>query len=276
MQKFTVFTVVLSIVIIVVVADMVVNNYLPGLRAKDVVSDLTSGEFNLPDSLDVSKAGGANVLGAGRLGFDLESQVVDPEVIPEIDPKIIPEEIPISRDFESEDIFKTPSSSADISSTTASVDFEDDDFVITPKNIYLRDEQLKSAGFISAYLEEETHDGSLYKTIYTDDLYDVSVKKFIIKSDETMFAKVYILSTGPSSSISEVYKVLKIRGAEGLELEINETNQYGDGSFFINDSRRPNTAFLTFKLGNLIYGFSYPKEYHSQIKNLVKLLEWEK
>ncbi|MDD3861576.1 MAG: hypothetical protein PHP74_01675 [Candidatus Gracilibacteria bacterium] len=272
MQKFTVFTVVLSIVVIVVVADMVVNNYLPGLRTKDVVSDLTSGEFNLPDSLDISKAGGANVLGAGRLGFDLESQVVDPEVIP----KIIPEEIPISRDFESEDIFKTPSTSDDISSPTASVDFEDADFVIASKNIYLRDEQLKSAGFISAYLEEESHDGSLYKTIYTDDLYDVSVKKFIIKSDETMFAKVYILSTGPSSSLSEVYKVLKIRGAEGLELEINETNQYGDGSFFINDSRRPNTAFLTFKLGNLIYGFSYPKEYHSQIKNLVKLLEWEK
>jgi hypothetical protein len=44
----------------------------------------------------------------------------------------------------------------------------------------------------------------------------------------------------------------------------------------MNDTKRPGTAFLTVKLGNLIYGFSYPKEYHPQVKNLIKLLEWEK
>lgn len=286
MQKFTVFTVVLSIVVIVIVTDMVVNNYLPEMTGKDIVSELTAGKFTLPESLDVSKATQTNVLGAdetsseatnsNHLGFDLvEKNAISEtetefEFKTESDPENIPADNPVPRKTDNE----IPVTS--ISSSTSSIDFEDNDFTITTKNIYLRDEQLKSAGFVSAYLEEEQHDGSLYKTIYTDDLYDVAVKKFIIKSDDAMFAKVYIIKTGPSSTTPEVYQVLRIRGSEGLELEINETNEFGDGSFYMNDSRRPQTAFLTVKLGNLIYGFSYPKEYHSQVKNLVKLLEWEK
>ncbi|MFA7686054.1 MAG: hypothetical protein WCX95_04615 [Candidatus Gracilibacteria bacterium] len=293
MNKFTVFTVVLSIVVIVIVADLVVNNYLPGMKDADIAAELTNGKFTLPDSIDVSKALETNVLGAdaeataettadpgtdvsanstpNRLGFDLGSAENDPEN----DPETVPPETPIARDVATADATTT-----EVSSTTntpsQSSDFEDNDFVIASKNVYLRDEQLKSAGFVSAYMEEEKHDGSLYKTIYTDDLYDVTVKKIIIKSDEAMFAKVYVIKTGTNSSIDEVYQVLKIRGAEGLESEINETNEYGDGNFYINDTRRPKTAFLTVKLGTLIYGFSYPKEYHSQVKNLIKLLEWEK
>jgi len=88
MHKFTVFTVILSVVVIVVVADMVVNNYLPGMSGSDVVAELTAGKFTLPDSIDVSKATETNVLGAteidsettpevtatNRLGFDLENE----------------------------------------------------------------------------------------------------------------------------------------------------------------------------------------------------------
>jgi hypothetical protein len=286
MHKFTVFTVVLSIVVIVIVADLVVNNYLPGMKNADIVAELASGEFTLPDSIDISKALETNVLGAdtdteaepNRLGFDLENNT-------ENNAETVTTEVPIARDTETAEV-ATPTDVPTVESTapaetspetsTPSNDFEDNDFVVASKNVYLRDEQLKSAGFVSARMEEEPYDGSLYKTIYTDDLYDVTVKRIIIKSDEAMFAKVYVLKTGPNSSIDEVYQVLKIRGAEGLELEINETNEYGDGSFYINDTRRPKTAFLTVRLGNLIYGFSYPKEYHPQVKNLIKLLEWEK
>lgn len=285
MNKFTVFTVVLSIVVIVIVADLVVNNYLPGMENADIVAELNSGKFTLPDSIDTSKALETNVLGADGttdssavdtptpLGFDLG----DGETTVNNDPENVPPEKPIARNTSTTTSTDPESVIATTSSpTTTSGDFESNDFVVASKNIYLRDEQLKSAGFVSAYMEEEKYDGSLYKTIYTDDLYDVTVKKIDIKSDEAMFAKVYIIKTGPNSSIDEVYQVLKIRGAEGLESELNETNEYGDGSFYINDTRRPKTAFLTVRLGNLIYGFSYPKEYHSQVKNLIKLLEWEK
>lgn len=288
MQKFTVFTVILSIVVIVIVADLVVNNYLPGIKDSDIVSELTSGKFTLPDSIDISKALETNVIGAGsvddftpnRLGFDLgnDDDSSDTELVS--DAKTGTETIPVSRvsDFtiggaNTDEFAIIPNNSG--KPVTAN-DFEDTNFIAFSKNIYLRDEQIKSAGFVSAYMEDEKYDGSLYKTIYTDDLYDVSVKKIVIKSTDALFAKVYVVKVGPNSSLDDVYQVLKIRGAEGLESEINETDEFGDESFYMNDTRRPNTAFLTVRIGNLIYGFSYPKEYHAQVKNLTKLLAWEK
>ena len=294
MNKFTVFTVILSVVVIVVVADLVVNNYLPGLKDANIISEITSGKFNLPENIDVSKAIETNVMGAtdvnledfqtSRLGFDLGTNVYT-ETKPQ-------EEEPTGTKIPVESFDTTSSSvnlvsedpeeiipiadTTEIEPVSGSSDFEDSAFDSFPKNIFLRDEQVKSAGFVSAYMEIEKYDGSLYKTIYTDDLYNVSVEKIVIKSADVMFAKVYVLTFGPKSRLEDVYQVLKTRGSEGLDVEINETNEYGDGSFYMNDTKRPGTAFLTVKLGNLIYGFYYPKEYHPQVKNLIKLLEWEK
>jgi len=107
-------------------------------------------------------------------------------------------------------------------------------------------------------------------------LKDLDVKKYVIRTKTAFLAKIYVLKAGPSSTIEDVYNVLKTRAAEGLDTEINETNDFGENSFYMNDSRRTNTAFLTIKMRGLIFGFSYPKEYHTQIKNLVSLLQLEK
>ena len=257
----------------------------------------------LPESLDFSKALETNVLGADAtndstdpeiytLGFDLQSaEKADMEDIYSTeyhensentqpvsrvagnintDPTpIIEEDDPLLKNLLNE------SSSVNVVDPAHVSDFEEDNFVALSKSVLLRDEQIKSAGFTNAFLEDEAYDGSLYKTIYTDDLYDVDVKKIVIKTTDTLLAKVYIIKIGANSPLDKVYQVLKVRGSEGLDVEINETNEYGDSSFYINDTRRPNTAFLTVKVGDFIYGFSYPKEYHAQIKNLIQLLMWE-
>lgn len=305
MQKFTVFTVVLSIVVVVIVADLVVNNYLPGLENKNVLSDVASEEFDLPSGIDISKALETNVLGAddvgefqtNHLGFDVESSTLVARDV-STEEKSIPPDMEVETETDVTDTAglgvgtevdtetatvdvgtNSEDASAGLGTETGAVtssDFEDSDFAVSSKNVFLRDEQIKSAGFVSAYIEEEEYDGQFYKTIYTEDLFDVSVKKMVIKSKDAMFAKVYAMKIGPSSSLDEVYNVLKVRGAEGLDTEINETNEFADGSFYMNDTGRPKTAFLTVKIGNLIYGFSYPKEYHPQVTNLIKLLVWEK
>ena len=58
MQKFTIFTLILTILIIVVVSEIVVNEYLPSLERDETLS------LDLPDSLDVSKGIQTNILGA--------------------------------------------------------------------------------------------------------------------------------------------------------------------------------------------------------------------
>ena len=272
MRKFTIFTFILTIIIVVVGAEMLVNDYLPKLKTS--VTDL---ELTLPESLSISDTGSTDVMGNGltnQLGSDIDySGIINDEY--EVEEVSLGEDesiedtdyLPVDEDI---DIFGSSSVSySDIA------DFEDENFVDYSVNVYLREDQVRSAGFANAYLEQESTDGYLYKTIYIDDLYDVEVSKTVVRSNESLFVKVYVFTVGPNSAVDEVYQVLKIRAAEGLDVEVNETDEYGDGSFYMNDVRRGSVVFLTIRMGELIYGFSYPKEYHSQVMNLIALIDME-
>jgi len=273
MRRFTVFTVILTVIIVVVVAEMAGNDYLSKFK-KGAAEETDEMELDLPDTLDLSGSTQSNVLGAD----------VDFSKIPDSNyPDMAYEEISLSDSTDDllpvpEDTFlEVPSDPTPTYVVTESdiTDFEDEDFVSFSTNVFIREDMIKSAGFAGAYLENNPHNGFLYKTIYLDDLEDVEVTKYAIRTDDSLFAKVYVFQVGGLSSVSEVYEVLKMRATGGLDIEINETNEFGGESFFMNDARRPDVAFLTVRIGAVLYGFSYPKEYHSQIKNLVTLIDYE-
>lgn len=263
MQKFNVFTVILASVMVVVVAEFAINGY-----GENTATDSAEFSFDLPESLDLSEVGQTSVLTADDFDFGVEEEVipVDAELEAFAEQEfssssgIVYDEIPFSDGPSDEEI----------------LDFEDEDFSIpTLESVFLRQDQVQSAGFSNARIESEEHDGLLFKSIYIDDLYDVDIEKWLVQSDVQLFAKAYVFSFGPDSGVNEVYEILKVRASQGLNAEVNETNEFAEGSFYMNDTRRQNTAFLTVKMGNLIYAFSYPKEYHQQIKNLVTLLDLE-
>jgi len=274
MKRFTVFTVILTVIIVVVLSEVVVNDYLPRFK-KDTGTDEMA--LDLPYSLDLA-SGQANVLGAD----------VDFSKIPDSNyPDMEYEEI--SLNDSTEDLLRVPEETFDDSllevpsdptptyvATESDIsDFEDDNFVSFSTNVFIREDMIKSAGFAGAYLENEAHDGYLYKTIYLDDLPDVEVSKYAIRTEDSLFAKVYVFQVGGLSSVSEVFEVLKMRATAGLDIEVNETSDYGDEAFYMNDSRRSEVAFLTVRMGAVLYGVSYPKDYHSQIKNLITLIDYE-
>jgi len=303
MRKFTVFTVILTLIVVVVAAQVVANQYWPSLE----LNSLTNGSTNpLPNSLNLS----ANVLGSDSTA--VQDPVTSKTTTPAADTNIglniatlpTPEfgdglDLPASQSdtngLNTVNLPITADSSNNIPSTDLSGntttgttlpspqnpvsgdagDFESSNFKPSSLNVYLNQDQLKSAGFTNTTLETEDFDGFLYKTIYTQDLKDLKVFKNVIKSADSILCKVYIIDIGPMNTPKDVYDTLKARGSEGLDVEINETNAFGDSSFFMNDSRRQNVAFLTVRFGNLIYGFSYPKEYHPQVQNLIKLLDME-
>ncbi len=253
MRKFTIFTILLTIVVIVVMGQILVDEYLPNL-GKD-----SSGELSvlLPDSLKVDSEGAPVFFGS-----DLEK------------PK--EEEIPVDDDFDSHFLPPTPSSPS-----SGPSDFEDLSYAASVQgsspvgSVLLREEQIKSAGFVGGYIEPEDHDGLLFKTVAVDDLDDVKTDKFAIRTEDQFLAKVYVFRVGISTNVRDVYQLLKSKASQGVGVQINETNEFGVSSFYKNDSRRTGVAFLTVRIGGLIYAFSYPHEYHSQIKNLIQLLEWE-
>ncbi|MFH1284130.1 MAG: hypothetical protein ABIH78_00885 [Candidatus Peregrinibacteria bacterium] len=282
MRKFTVFTVILTIIIVVIAAEFFVNDYLP--RLNGTASDDASMELTLPATLDVTK-GLPDIAGSMQtnvLGADIDYSKISEDDMPAVTDESSAA-LPDFGDLNSNELLPVPGDISgtsptypDFAASTSDIqDFESENYVASPQNVFIRDDQIKSAGFVGAYLENESYDGFLYKTIYTDDIYDVEVTKTTIRTADELLAKVYVFQIGVMTAINEVYEVLKMRASQGLDSEVNETSEFGVGSFYINDDRRPNVAFLTVRIGSLIYGFSYPKEYHSQIKNLITLLDLE-
>lgn len=271
MKKFTIFTVLLTVVVVVMVAETVVNRYLP---------TFDNGEENLslslPKDLDLSKITETNVLGA-----DLEEvaevtvETEDPENVLRNDPDGASSE---ELDVVDPEIVTLPTPKE---STLDVPDFENPDFVATPTetstpNVFISQEQVKAAGFTTeAYLQDEEFDGFLFKSIQVGDLFDVSVQETLIRSKDALFAKVYVFKMGPNSGATDVYKVLKTRATDVKGSSVNETNDFGAGSFYFNDTERTSTAFLVVRINNYIYAFSYPKNFQPQIKNLLKLIQWE-
>lgn len=289
MQKFTVFTVILTILVVVVAAETFVNKYLPALTGDDVAmtEEGAGDQYNLPSELDLSAAIGANVLGAdGSVGGVAVSespagivdgvgqsqdigQALDFLEVSGGDSSAIEDPLAVSGDSSggySEYLDVSGGGYFDLEDFSGTYD-------TSTVTVYLRDDQIANSGFVGAYLEPEDFDGFLYKTVTVGDLQGVDVEKYAITNSSTVFAKVYvILMDGEEANVADIYNVLKVRASEGLEAEINETNDYGSSSFYMNDARRENVAFLTVRIGSRIYGFSYPKQYHPQLKNLVSIL----
>lgn len=265
MRKFTIFTFILTVLVVVVVAELFINNYLPSLVRTKTPTQQANMELTLPDKLNVSNMGGANVLGA-----DVDySKIPNPEPVAAVvvDPETIPA-LPVDSLPALDPTVATP---APVVS-----DFENENFAApAPKSVSLREDHIRSAGFANSTLSTETGDGYLYKTIYVADLTDVELSKYLVKTGDTLLAKVYVLQIGALSDPYAVYEVLKSRAADALNIKVNETNQFAQASFYMNDSKRPDAVFLTVRIGSSIYGFSYPKEYHAQIKNLILLLDKE-
>lgn len=238
MRKFTIFTVVLAAVVILSSLDLITNKYGN--------SEPSAAEMKLalPRNLDVNKAVQTDVTGAGGTVVDDTTTASD-------------------------------STMSNAPATTGATDFEDANYAPALPDIYLRSDQVKSAGFVNATIQNETTDDMLFKNIYVGDLVDTEMTKYAIMNKDKPMVKVYVFTMGPNTDINNVYTALKTRAAEGVDSEVNETNTYGTASFYYNDAKRSSTAFLVVEFSNLIYGFSYPKEYNPQVKNLVKLLEWE-
>ena len=304
MKKFTIFTVILTILVVVVTAETVVNKYLPSPSDADS-NPSQKDQYNLPNELDLSKAIQSNVLGADDMttssvpdatsgntstGIDTTGSSLNGGVgsattnnLGTVDLDFVGINTTGSAGTNNLQGSSAGSDTLDdvnkLLSLPSSADFDIEDFSNTYEHTdtaaYLSDTQVVNSGFVGAHVESQVFDGFLYKTINICDLSGITTTKYVISNGTTTYAKVYVLVSEKSENIGDVYNVLKTRAATGVEIVVNETNEFGIASFYMNDSRRNDVAFLTVRIGSYVYGFTYPKQYHPQIKNLISLLMLE-
>lgn len=135
----------------------------------------------------------------------------------------------------------------------------------------LTQELIDSAGFNAAFAEKH-FDGRLYRLLDITKTPVDALYHYELSAEGTPIAAITEIVLRDEIRALALYVLLQNKTKPYIDLSLNETNAYGDRSFYINHAKKPEEAFLTVKIKNRLYGFAYVKFYHPELKKLIQLL----
>ncbi|GEM_PF-1552644 len=135
-------------------------------------------------------------------------------------------------------------------------------------------ETIKEAGFKDYdILQVVPFNGILFENIDLRDFKSVPViQQNLMQNNRVRMAVFYEFQSGDGVLANEIYRYLIEKSRSIMGATVNETNQFGNGSFYINFLDRKEYAFLVVKQKENVYALSYRKDYHPLIKQLISLL----
>ncbi len=135
-------------------------------------------------------------------------------------------------------------------------------------------ETTKAAGFNNyEILQIVPFNGFLFESIDLQDFKSVPVvQNNLMQNNRSRIATFYEFQARNSALAGEVYLYLKDKSRALIGATVNETNDFGTASFYLNFLDRPTKAFLVVKQKENVYALAYLKEYHPLIKQLIPLL----
>ena len=212
MQKFTVFSVLLSFTIILIIGDMVLHDYLNADQFEQSVESLEN-EIN-----------------------ELQGE---PEATDGIETETPDEDVTLS--------------SEDVTVPTINVDL------------------LAGSGFGSPVLKEAIFSGYIFQFINFADQLGAVTYQWNFFENEAFKASIYEIKYETETGSFQGYLNLRKRAGELTQIgTVNETNSYGDASFYFNHKTKTKTVHLIIKRGRTIYAFEYPYSIHDRMKTLME------
>lgn len=132
--------------------------------------------------------------------------------------------------------------------------------------------KIADAGFKIPGLVAEDFLGVIFKEIDLSEYDNDNHSQFIVTEADEFAGTITELIFENEDKAIEVYESIKTKITNNGGFVINETNQYGESSFFANHSEDKNSVFLVVKKGERLYTLYYPAKNHNKMKNLINLL----
>ena len=139
-----------------------------------------------------------------------------------------------------------------------------------PKSL-INEKLIKDAGFIGD-LKEQQFSGRVFQLLDITKNPVESVNMYQVFSNDSPLVSITEIALKDEIRALQLYILLQNKTKTYIDLTLNETNAYGDRSFYVNHAKKPDEAFLTVKIGKNLYSFAYVKVYHPQVKKLIEIL----
>lgn len=235
MQKFTAFSILLSLIVVLATVDVLFNGYLGGSEVA-VVQDSEEVDSAVDTTQDSSPEEAAPV-----------SDEVPPTEVPPTE--IVPNE-------ETPAVEETP------------VELQEEKV-----STWFTSDVLSQAGFTQPVVKEALFSGLIFQIIpFSDGANTQSLQLNFFDGEVyvgTFYEVVYATDTGSFQgylSLREAAKSLTDLGTT------NEVNMYGDASFYFNHKTKVKTVHMLALYGNRVLGFEYAQSEHEKMKKLFDIL----
>ena len=113
---------------------------------------------------------------------------------------------------------------------------------------------------------ESDYPGKLFTLIDTEDLDARSIQYGVFTVNDTVIGSSYEMQFKTELDAEKAYRTLIVRGNNLQGIEANETNQFGERSFYLNNPVKVGEVFVVFQQDNLIYAFGYSNTLHEKFK----------
>ncbi len=137
----------------------------------------------------------------------------------------------------------------------------------------LTGEDFSVAGFENPVLKDAVFDGNIFSFLTFSDQSEAFVYQWNFFDGETFVGSVYEVEYNSETGGFQGYLTLRDRASQLLDLgDVNESNTYGDASFYFNHKAKTKTVHLVLRKGGTIYAFQYAYSNHDKMKNLFELI----
>lgn len=257
MQKTTVFTIFFSVLVVVLLAEFLTNSQLQNgwssvIPPSAIQESTTSASSEAADPF--------SSIGGGQIAADTSTGGTQTGTIQSDVPSSTPTSTP-SPDA-------PPAAGATPKSEVSS--FLDNSSYKIEK---ITEQQLVQMGFEGMHLERVSAEGLLFQLLDLSGTVNLSKVRFHLTDGKNVYGVISEFLLADDARAKSFYESLRQKASlYAPDIKLNETNSFGTTSFYLNDSKRLGTAFLTVLSGNRVYSFSYPKASHEFFKKFIEFL----
>jgi len=257
MQKTTVFTIFFSVLVVVLLAEFLTNSQLQN-GWSSVIPPNAIRESSTPTSSGATDPFSST--GGGQIAADTSTGGIQTSTV-QSDTSSSVSASPSSPDAPPA-VGTTPKSEVSCFLESSSYKIEK-----------ISEQQLIQMGFEGMHLERVSAEGLLFQLLDLSGTVNLSKVRFHLTDSKNVYGVVSEFLLADDARAKWFYESLRQKASlYAPDIKLNETNSFGTSSFYLNDSKRLGTAFLTVLSGNRVYSFSYPKASHEFFKKFIEFL----
>lgn len=246
MQKFTIFTIIFSVIVVSITTELVIQDYLQKLYppAGTLQANTLSDDFGVyyEDETPEPKT-------------EEEAQVVEEE--PDTEPT-------------EEELQDRTEKVKEILDRRRGVVEEDES---TSNNGSVRVRTLLPALTIEGVkLIDLDYPGKMFQIIDTATVEASNIAYGVFQTNQGTIGSMYELKFRNEIKAEEGFNIIRLQAEDFEGIETNKTDQFGESSFYVNNVVKVNDVFVIFHQDNYIYAFAYKKDFHEVFKAFFAVL----